>query len=162
MKREARRMRQCSEMSPEGGRDDTPGDLIPAMRLVLIVALSALLAGCGSSSAVLTLKSTEAAVRSAGYARLSVIDASAAVARLRSEGFDVTGLRVGTPDYIFPRSVPIISVLRFTTVDRAERVANKRYVARVCNVVVYNGAQTIKIAREAAARIVAQLRTRCR
>jgi hypothetical protein len=132
------------------------------MRLVLIVAVSALLAGCGSSSAVLTLRSTEAAVRSAGYARLTVIDPSAGIARLRSEGFDVTGLRAGTSDYIVPRAVPIVSVLRFTTVDQAEHVRNKRYVARICNVVVYNPGQAIKIAREAAARIVAQLRKRCR
>jgi hypothetical protein len=126
------------------------------------MALSALLAGCGGTSAVLTLQSTEAAVRSAGFARLRVIDASAGIARLRSEGFDVTGLRAGTPDYIFPRAIPIISVIRFTTVKRAERVTNKRYVAKVCNVVVYNAGHAIKIARAAATRIVAQLRKRCR
>jgi hypothetical protein len=131
-------------------------------RVLAAVALCALLAGCGGSSDVLTLKSTEAAVRSAGYAHLRVIDSSAGIARLRSEGFDVTGLRAGTADYVFPRAVPIISVLRFTTVERAERVTNKRYVARVCNVVVYNAGQAIKIAREGATRIVAQLRKRCR
>lgn len=100
-------------------------------------------------------------MRSAGFSRLRVLDASAAVGRLRSEGFDVKELRTGTPDYVIPESAPFISVLRFVSVSRA-RVRDRAYVATVCNVDVYNAAPGIKVAQRAANRIVAALRNRCR
>jgi hypothetical protein len=134
------------------------------MRFAVLAGICVVVAaGCGGGGGrVLTLRSTEDAVRSAGYGSLRVIDASRAVARLRSEGVDVAGLQAGTPDYIIPRGVPVVSVLRFTSTGRAKRVRNKEYTARVCNVVVYNAAPGIEVAQRGAARIVAALRKRCR
>jgi hypothetical protein len=133
------------------------------VRLIVLASVCVLLvAACGRAGHVLTLGSTETAVRAAGYSRLRVLDASAAISRLRSDGFDVGGMRAGTPDYVIPKAVPVIYVLRFASVDRAWRVRNKAYVGRVCNVIVYNVAPTIKIARQGADRIVAALRKQCR
>jgi hypothetical protein len=133
------------------------------MRFVVLASICvAFMAACGGSGRVLTLRSTEAAVHEAGFSSLRVLDASVAIGRLRSEGLDTQGLRAGTPDYVIPRRVPVVYVLRFTSVERARRVRNKAYVGRVCNVVVYNAAPTITVARKGAERIVAALTKRCK
>jgi hypothetical protein len=95
-------------MTPDGSsRTLAPAALIPVVRLVAVAGVFVLVvAACGRESHMLSLRSTEAAVRAAGYSRLRVLDGSAASSRLRSEGVDVTGLRAGTPDFVIPEAVP--------------------------------------------------------
>ena len=53
------------------------------VRLIVLASVCVLLmAACGRAGHVLTLGSTETAVRAAGYSRLRVLDASAAISRL--------------------------------------------------------------------------------
>lgn len=128
--------------------------------MVASVLCVLLVAGCGGGDKALTLRSVESAVRSAGFSHLRVSDASVAIARLRADGHDVSGLRQGTPDYVIPRPVPILLVARYTSMKRAEAV-RKPYATRVCNVVVFDIAPKLKAVRNGAARVVAVLRKSC-